>query len=263
MAALTLCILPLLLSGFGCKAEHLESSGEDDAYLRLPNDKPLEIPVENGPLLVTTPGTEWIYAVNTEIRTTDMTEPVTPKASEERVIIAGQRAIGKVSGTVFKIDQNGKSFREEVMRLDEKGLSLVAAGISSGTAVDTMSITPGIPLVEFPLRDGAVVSWEGILRLTKNKIQAPGYAHSRLSAREIIELPLGKSGTMKKVGTYKIETMITTTVDSRPIYLYSARWFAPGMGMVRQLVISGRQYITKNLMSFKPAGKGAKVASAR
>lgn len=256
-----LCAVSLLIVLSGCKAEHLESSGVDDAFLRLPNEKSTETPIAGGPLILTTTGAQWTYLTQTEIRSRDVTQAATPKMGQEQVVVSGQKTIGKSTGTAFQVFQNGKAFREEVLRLDDQGLSLVAAGISSGSSAgDTMTITPGIPLVEFPIREGATTSWEGILRLTKNNVQAPGYAHSRVSGRETIELKL-KSG-VKKVEAYKVETMISTTVNRRPIYLYTARWFTPGMGMVRQIVISGTQVITKQLVQFSPGRGNTQVAAA-
>jgi hypothetical protein len=246
-------IAPLALAlafSAGCKAEHLESTGTDDAYIRPPEAKATPLAAGSGPLWPLTPGNRWDFVVATAARD-GKTAPVQGK---ETLIVLGPRTVGKGSGVAVQVLQNGKAFREEVLRLDDNGLSLVAAGIASVTGNDTMSITSnepggpqGIPLVQLPVVPGAVARWDGILKLLKKNVAAPGTSHSRVSALEKVKTPAGE------YNAYRVETMIQTTVEGQQIFLYTIRWITPGIGLVRQRVITPGQVVTKDLVKF--AGK--------
>jgi hypothetical protein len=188
----------------------------------------------------------WSYSVQTVNRQSGEK----PKISREDLRVTGTKTVGKNTGVAILIYQDGKPFREEILRLDGKELMLAAAGINNSKGgMDTMSITPGIPLVQFPVEDGATATWEGILLLSSRQVAAPGVSQSRVSGREIVKTPVGE------FGAYKIETVITTTIDRQKIVLYTARWLAPGIGLVRQRIITGNQVVTKELQKFV-IGKG-------
>lgn len=231
----------------GCKSEQVESTGTDDSFIRLPGQKVEPISV-NSPLWPLTVGNRWVYNVSTANK--DGKTP--PVLGRETLVVLGPKTVGQGSGIAVQVLQNDKPFREEVLRLDDTGLSLVAAGIASGNSTDTMSITSnepqkqmGIPLVRFPATPGQVARWDGILTLNKKKIAAPGTSHSRVSAVEKIKTPAGE------FNAFRIETMIQTTVERQQIFLFTIRWLAPGVGMVRQRVITPAQVVTKDLVKFE------------
>ena len=89
----------------------------------------------------------------------------------------------------------------------------------------------------------------------KKNIAAPGTAASRVSTIETIKTPAGS------FAAYRVDTIITTTVQGQQIYLYAARWLAPGVGLVQQRIVAGSQVVQKQLTAFTPGG-GAKPVAA-
>ncbi|GAB4466636.1 MAG: hypothetical protein OHK0029_38120 [Armatimonadaceae bacterium] len=259
-ALLSGAVALLLGSGIGCgKLEHLASTGTDDNFIRTPGEQPKAVEMPKGPLLPLSSGHRWTYAVETNDPRKWNDTPA--RKSIEELRIGGNRKVGDTSGVAVQIFQNGKLFREEVFRLDKEGLFLTAAGINNARGtMDTLSISPGgIPLVRFPIQPGDALSWDGIMRLSSRALSAPGTSFSRVSAIETVETPAGK------FPAYKIETLITTTIDRQQIELYSARWFSPGVGLVRQRILTGPQEIRKVLIKHQPArtaqGKASNAAS--
>jgi hypothetical protein len=229
--------IALLLSGAKC--EHLESTGADEAFIRRPGEKNEEVARKEGPLLPLTVGNRWEMATQTV--TLERDKQSKPKPGQEIITVIGPQKVGDKTGIGIDFRNSEKKSRQEIYVINDKEMSLLAAGFA-----EKMSITPPLPLVRFPLKEGEVVSWNGLLRFKGTT--APGTAYSRVTNRDTIKTPAGE------FAVWRVDTVISTSVDGQSIALAANRWFAPGVGMVRQIWYAGKQRISKDLVRYKING---------
>ena len=220
----------LALSGAACK-DHVENQATDNAYLRLPGEAPAPLDTSKGPLFPVTPGYRWTLAVKSDTQ-----------AGTEETSVGGVRVVDGVPGTVLEMRQNGKTYRQEVYHADTKGVSLLQAGMS-----EMMTMSPPIPLLQMPIKEGEVLPWNGVLHFQTTS--APGTALSRVSGQETIKTPAGE------FKTYRLDTVIITTVSGQQVSFPATRWLAPGVGVVKQKLLAGRTLVVKELTSYKASGK--------
>jgi hypothetical protein len=237
-AVLLLTLCAPLLGGANC--EHVENPGTDDAFIRAPGQKPAEIEMPKGALLPMLTGARWVMLTQTVTANGDKTQK--PKQGMEIITVLGPQQVEGKSGVAMEFRQGPKTAREEVYLSNDKEVALISAGFA-----DKMSISPPMPLYRFPLKEGDVVQWNGILRF-KGK-SAPGSAYSRLSGRDKIKTAAGE------FATWRVDTVISTNVDGQPITLLSNRWLSPGIGMVKQRWYYGKQMILKELREYKVGDK--------
>ena len=93
-----------------------------------------------------------------------------------------------------------------------------------------------MPLIQVPVREGAIQSWQGVARAGKQSFAVKAY--SRVSYWEQLDLPKGK------VGAYRVDTVLIAPEQGRLSSIPMTRWFAPGQGIVRQRFISDGSEIT-------------------
>lgn len=237
-AVLFLALCAPLLGGAKC--EHVENPGIDDSFIRVPGDKPAEIEMPAGALLPMPPGARWVMQTQTVSIKGDKAEKPIP--GMEIITVLGSRQVEGKSGIAMEFRQGPKKVREEVYLSNDKEVALIAAGFA-----DKMSITPPMPLYRFPLKEGDVIQWNGILRF-KGK-SAPGTAYSRISGRDKITTPAGD------FPAWRVDTVISTNVEGQAIALMANRWLSPGIGMVKQRWYYGKQMIQKDLREYKVGGK--------
>jgi len=90
----------------------------------------------------------------------------------------------------------------------------------------SVSFAPPLPLIHYPIQDGDTLTWSGVLKTRVGSV--PGNAYSRVSGQDMTMTGVGE------VGTYRVDTVIQTTVQGRLTPFQTRRWFAPGIGIVRQ-----------------------------
>ena len=220
----------LALSGAACK-DHVENQATDNAYLRLPGETPAPLDISKGPLFPVAPGYKWTLAVKSDAQT-----------GEEETAVGGERNVGGVRGTIFEMRQGGKTYRQEVYHADTKGVTLLQAGTD-----DMMTMSPPIPLLQLPVKEGEVLPWNGVLHFQKSS--APGTALSRVSGQETVKTPAGT------FHTYRLDTVIITTVGGQQVSFPATRWLAPGVGIVKQRLLAGRTLVVKELTAYKNGRK--------
>jgi hypothetical protein len=101
-----------------------------------------------------------------------------------------------------------------------------------------VSFAPPLPLIRYPIQNGDTLTWSGILKTRAGSV--PGNAYSRVSGQDTTTTGIGD------VGTYRVDTVIQTTVQGRLTPFQTRRWFAPGIGIVRQWnqqVINGNGFL--------------------
>jgi hypothetical protein len=231
-AAVAVFALPLIVTMSGCRnLVEATNTGVDAAYLRAPGEATKTaavVKIPDGPLFPLAAGDRW-----------EMVQKSENQESSERIAVAGPITLNGQSGMVVEMSQGGRTVRQEVFRSDAKGLFLLAAG----TPADRMTLSPPIPLLHKPVQEGEEVPWEGTLHYRKTT--APGTALSRVSGREQVKTPAGT------FGAYRIDTIISTTVEGQPVSFPTTRWLAPGVGLVRQRLLAGNNVVTKELTSYK------------
>lgn len=235
-----LCVgAALVLSG--CTREHAVDDGTDESFIRVPGAAPT-LAIPSGDLLPLKTGAKWSMTTRTVSRTRNR-----DVAGTEEIVIVGKqtpektRSVSPASapeGAVMDMRKDGKSYRQEIYQAKSDGLYLSAAG-----SADKMTITPPLPLVKYPVKDGEIAAWSGILRFKGTA--APGTSVSRVSGRETVKTPAGS------FPAYRIDTVITTTVEGRQVSFPSSRWLSPNVGIVRQVTQAGDTRLIKELKAYR------------
>jgi hypothetical protein len=163
------------------------------------------------------------------------------KPATEEISVGKVMTLGKATGVALDIRQNGKLTRQEVFKEQADGLYFVGAGAS-----DKMEISPPICLVKYPVKDGEAVTWSGILRFKGTN--APGTAFSRVSARDTVKLP---GGTFP---VWRVDTVISTTVEGAQVAFPTVRYFSPGIGIVKQKTLAGETLLEKQMVRYQKGG---------
>jgi hypothetical protein len=134
--------------------------------------------------------------------------------------------------------ENQKSSRREVFKIDTHGVFL-----SSISGEQSLAAIPPLPIIRYPIREGHITRWTGALRFADKSYLGQGY--SRVRSPEEVLLPQGK------VTAYRVDTVLVANAGGRQISVPMARWFAPGIGMIRQRFIVGNFDVTKDTVSYK------------
>jgi hypothetical protein len=221
----------LLLTPFfvipGCQ-DPVANLDTDGAFLRRPGERPHGVTMGAGPLLPPTPGASLDMAA-VVIKAQGPQKPV-----REQVVTSRVEKTGEQAHITLETRRNGTITRREVYESGAEGLSMTAAGLG-----DSVTLSPPLPLVRYPVTEGDVASWSGVLKI--RGISAPGTAYSRVSGQDMV--PDGD----RQVGAYRVDTIIETTVRGRLVPFMTTRWFAPGVGIAHQLNY-GRDAITRRVL---------------
>lgn len=227
-ATLAACLLLAPLAG--CQSDGPDG-GVDARYLRVPDSPNAHTPAVKEPinlLFPTAPTRQWEVAVT-----------AIDKQMRESVRVGAARIGHAASGvTTLVMYQNGKQTRDEVYQVTPDLLALVAAG---GT--ENMTMSPPMPLLRAKSLAGAQYRWEG--NITFKGAVAPATAYSRVLAPSEITTPAGK------FNAYRVDTALTTIIEGNSVTFPASRWFAPGVGIVRQMFWVGNARVEKELVSYK------------
>lgn len=250
VAAISAATALLFLSS-GC-GEAIQNSGEDNSFIRQYGDPAAsKLKLKSGPLLPTKTGNVWRNLVtvrrlagpsngNLDPNVDDKGNPF-PKTFENgtsKTFLSPNGGNGSEVRIGMQQENVSKSNRVEVYTVNKRGifLSRVEGEVS-------MTALPPLPIISYPVQENEIKSWSGTVRVA-NKTY-PGQGYSRVSSPEEINLPQGK------VLACRVDTILITTVDGRSTSFPMKRWFAPGIGMVRQKFISGNLEVTKDLVRYK------------
>jgi hypothetical protein len=211
--------LPILLAlaAVGCRNQ--ADGGEELSYIRTPGDDYLPA-VRSENLLPLRAGARWTLEVRAE-------KGMLPD-EEQRVTRAD------AGGGTIETLQNGKVTQTETYRVSPKGIEIVATGV--GVA---QTLNPPLPLVRYPIEEEKIYSWQGTAgRGAKTFI---GQAWSRATRRETVSTPAGN------FSAWRVETRTLLTLGDRQELVYITRWMVPGIGIVRQKVVTPGGTVMKKL----------------
>ena len=218
-------MLPLVS---GCRnVVEFTNTRKDEAYLRSPGQQFKTEEITEGSLFPMATGSHWQMHVQGG-----------DKQSTEDITVVGPIQIGENAGIALQMSHNGKPDRQEVYRSDKKGLLMVAAG----TPNDRMTLSPPLPLLHLPIKEGETISWSGVLHYRDTA--APGTALSRISGRSTVKTPAGS------FDSYRVDTIINTTVQGQQVAFPTTRWFSPGVGMVKQKLLAGQTVVIKEMIRY-------------
>ncbi len=221
-----LVFLALVMLG-GCRnqADH----GEEMSYLRVDPEiyGPDKLSTEH--LLPLVPGTRWRYKV---------TLPDGKESFLETTALPGQTLEGRT---------DGKLESRDTFKIGPAGIFIV------GTQVGGPSpITPELPLVLLPIKEGAITAWQGTIGT--NKTTLPARAWVRVTRREKVKVPMGE------FSAWRVD-MRTDVMRGRQQAMLVTRWLAPGVGVVRMRLAQNKQVTLWELSAKKmvsPATNGVK-----
>jgi len=216
------------LAGAGCSSVGGDGGG-DMAYLRVPTSE--EEPALTDPLSSLFPtgsSRRWEMRVNA----TGQSERT------DQIRVGSQKPLGDGT-TAVRLDfvQSGKLYREETYGVSRSAIRLISAG-----GDDRMTMSPPMTLVKADLPEGKPLLWEGSI-LFKGK-KAPARAYGRIASKRKVTTPAGT------FDAYRVDTVLTTVIDGRPLSFPASRWFSPGIGIVKQEFIVGRAQVVKELTKY-------------
>jgi hypothetical protein len=223
-----LLLMPLFIIP-GCH-DPVANLDTDKAFLRQPGDPLQGVAIGSGPLLPAIKGATFDMGV----LVTNAQGPQKPL--REQIVVAGVKKAGEQTRVTLETRRNGKVTRREVFVSDAEGLKMAAAGLG-----DSVSITPPLPLIRYPVKEGDVISWNGILKFRGTS--APGTAYSRVSGQDMV-----RDGK-RQVGAYRVDTLIETTIAGRLVPFMTTRWFAPSVGIAHQWNYGSDAFIERILIA--------------
>jgi hypothetical protein len=232
-------VLAFLFLSTGC-GEAIQNSGEDDSFIREPgrdSGTASKATSNSGPLLPLKPGISWRNRVTVRRIGTDLTQTL----GFETVVSSGQISLAREKSIGLRLQtkpENNTISRTETFQITKSGIFL-----ASVEGEQVLTATPALPIVSYPIREGEIKQWKGVLRLSDKNYPCRGY--SRVRSQEEITLLRGK------VTAYRIDSMLIADVNGRKAYVPMTRWFAPGVGMVRYRYASGTTEVTKETVSYK------------
>lgn len=225
-----LLLIPLaaLLSGCGSDGR---DGGADMKYLRTPDpDGDKKKVVEDRVSLLFPTGKDRVWQVAVHAMGTN---------TQETVRVDVPHTVGKLKdATTLTMYQNNKPYRSEMFLVKPDALSLAAAG-----GADKMVMSPPMVLLRNDSAEGAEYKWEG--EITFKGAKAPAQAYSRVYAPREVDTPAGK------FKAYRVDTSLTTIIEGHAVTFPASRWFAPGVGIVRQTFRVGNASVEKELVSYK------------
>lgn len=243
-AALLPLFLPLLLTLPGC-SDPIPNAHTDDRFIRISqterqDDAPGSL--GSGPLLPAPPGAQWKTRLTVRPMTAsaDGGAPQPPRSFTATVTLspAGQGIARLVTHQPGGSASSAPLFSSSY-RTGADGVSLTELNITG----HTVTFTPPQPIIRTPVREGAVLRWQGTLHDGHQNLPAVGY--SRVSYVDRLPLP---SGSQRNA--YRVDTVFQLQTNGAQQVSYAmSRWFAPGVGLVQQRFQNGNAEITQTLLS--------------
>ena len=207
----------LTLAAAGCRNQ--SDGGEELSYIRTPGSGYAPtVATEN--LLPLRAGAHWSLEVRNE-------KAALPD-EEQRVV--GANATG---GTIETL-QEGKVTQTETYRVTSKGIEILATGVSV-----SQTLSPPLLLIPLPPEEEKVSVWQGSAGSGAQTFV--GQAWSRVTRRETVTTPAGT------FAAWRVDTRTELTLGDRRERVQITRWLTPGIGIVRQKIVTPGQIIVKDL----------------
>lgn len=138
----------------------------------------------------------------------------------------------------------GTSVLKETYRSNAQGLFRLAGGADGSS-----KITPGLPILQYPMAAGGKWSWNGSITAKGKATSATAVMTS--SGPETLKLP---AGTFQ---AFKVHVDLTVLVGKRQVTYPNDYWFARGVGLVRQKATIGGTEIESSIIHYEIKPKQA------
>jgi hypothetical protein len=148
--------------------------------------------------------------------------------------VTGMEKVNGVDCYIYEGFSGGKSSQKEYYELNKKALICHRRVVNTSLTAD---LIPPEPMLEYPLTLGKTWKWEG--KITKD---VSGTFNFTVAGEEELTTPAGKFETIKI-------SMDGSASDGSAVK--STRWFAPGVGMVKEVSELDTFKITATLKSYK------------
>jgi hypothetical protein len=212
---IALAFLLVILSG--CRNQ--SDSGEELSYILMPGGS-YAPNVRSDDLLPLRKGAHWTLQVRNQKG--DLPE------EEQRVTNAGA-----TGGTIETI-RGGKVVQTETYRVSAKGIEILATGVGT-----SQTLNPPVLLIALPPEEEKVSAWQGTAGNGKQTFA--GQAWSRVTRRENVTTPAGT------FAAWRVDTRTDMTLGKAHELVHFTRWLTPGIGIVRQRLVTQGQIIVKDL----------------
>ena len=217
----------------GCGAAE-QSEVADITYLLTP-----AAPSESGRLMPDAPGATWNLTGTVETNRESL--PAEAVVTAEKAL-----TVGNARGTLYSTRLNGRVIRSEVLSSDAQNLLWLGSG--NGAAVK-LQFSPPLPRLRLPLPAPTIAPiWVG--RLLANGKSLPATAVCRMSGPDYVKTPAGA------FAAYRSDVKLTVpsgTDGAEAKTIYSMLWFAPGVGVVKEVFLQNGQSVFLELKQHKPA----------
>lgn len=161
-------------------------------------------------------------------------------------IVTVARVMPQSGGAVAEIryEVSGKLVQIETYRITPKTIFRLTSGAAGGGKIE-----PPLPVIQFPLTAGRKWTWKGTVTLAGVRTQAR--AAFTVSGPEAVKAPAGTYRAMK------VFSALVVNINGLDTKIPNAYWFAPGVGVVQQLVRLGnteiRSVLTRYTRKTKPS----------
>ena len=148
--------------------------------------------------------------------------------------------VTSVSGGVATLDYkvNGNAVQGEKYRFDANQVMRIASGPNAGNP-----ISPGLPVIKYPMKAGDHWKWNGTIALMGQTI--PGSGELSVSGPEQVKTPGGAFQAMK------VHLVVTISAQGQKIVLPNDYWFAPNVGLIKQVANVNGMQVDGELKSYK------------
>lgn len=225
-AALVAASCGLLLSG--CGQRLMQGEPQEAAYLADPDGSNAD--KAGRELFPLPPGGRWTYS-SVAYAAQKASPPVTEQAR-----VVGRREVGERSGTLLEWTRGAQVLSRSLYSVDEGGVRQIAIGKGPEVLID-----PPLTVMSFPVTEGTTYPWNGELKIGQRK--QPAQIAVRVTRKEPVETKAGK------FEAFRVDTTLTLLGQGRNMAVPSVSWYAPGVGLVKQMSVETDKVYIRELTS--------------
>jgi hypothetical protein len=149
------------------------------------------------------------------------TQPLTMTAT-----VSSVKQDGDNSTAVLLWSQDGQTFKEETYLAGPTGITRSKSGVYGSSVLN-----PPIVVIPYPLTVGKKWAWKGDIS-TVNVPSVPATSEGWVAEREQVKTSAGS------FNAFRVDVSFTMTIAGNKITSPSTYWFAPGVGLVKQMATS-------------------------
>lgn len=177
------------------------------------------------------PGGQWTYSA------VSYTDQKAAPAVMEQTRVLGQRSVRGRSGTMMEWTRGGQLISRALYAVDDSGVKQIAIGKGPEVLID-----PPLTVMRFPVTEGTTYPWNGSLVVGQRS--QPAQIGVRVTRKE----PVTIAKTGKKYEAFRVDTTLTLLGQGRQMAVPSVSWYAPGIGLVKQMSVENDKVYIRELI---------------